>query len=184
MTDNPGDRLEFLVRNCAADDLSEITKIYERAVRGSLANAEQTAPDLAEMTRRYRTLVDSGYPYLVAETTDGAIAAFAFAGPFRAMAGFRPTVETSIYVADAHLRRGIGRALLAQLIERAGDAGFRQMMAVIEVGQTASIELHKALGFEKRGLLPDVALKHDQWMTVAILQRTLDCPANGASRKR
>ena len=91
-------------------------------------------------------LTGKGYPYLAAEI-DGALAGYAYAGPYRARPAYRLTVEDSVYIAPATHRRGIGRALLAALIEAAAARGFRQMIAVIgdSTKQAASIGLHEAL---------------------------------------
>ena len=84
------------------------------------------------------------------------------------------SVEDSIYVApDAH-RRGIGRALLARLIEDADARGFRQMIAVIgDSQQVPSIELHRALGFSLIGTLVAVGFKHGRWLDTVLMQRAL-----------
>ena len=77
-------------------------------MRHGTASFELDPPDEAEMMRRQRALLDAGYPYLVAEI-GGAVAGYAYAGPYRARPAYRFSVENSIYVApDAH-RRGIGR---------------------------------------------------------------------------
>ena len=99
------------------------------------------------MLRRLRSLLDDGFPYIVAES-DGALLGYAYAGPYRPRPAYRFSVEDSIYVdPDAH-RRGVGRLLLDRLIADSTERGFRQMIAVIgDSAQTASIELHRAAGF-------------------------------------
>ena len=54
------------IRPATEADLPAITEIYEHAVRYGTATFELIPPDLAEMTRRFRTLMDGGFPYLVA----------------------------------------------------------------------------------------------------------------------
>jgi len=67
------------------------------------------------MKRRFAVLAAGNFPYLVAETA-GAIAGFAYAGPYRERPAYRFTVEDSIYVATQAQRRGIGRVLIERLI--------------------------------------------------------------------
>ena len=74
---------ELSIRSAGPGDISAITRIYADAVTRGTASFELTPPDEAEMTRRYETLVSTGYPYLVAEFS-GALAAYAYAGPYRA----------------------------------------------------------------------------------------------------
>ena len=103
------------------------------------------------MARRMQALLDGGYPYIVAEI-DGALAGYAYAGPYRPRPAYRFSVEDSIYVDPGAQRRGVGRALLERLIEECERRGFRQMIAVIgDSAQTPSIELHRAAGFRMIG---------------------------------
>jgi L-amino acid N-acyltransferase YncA len=164
---------EITIRAAAAHDIAAITRIYAHAVEHGTASFEIEPPDEAEMARRRQALIDGGYPYLVAEA-DGVVAGYAYAGPYRARPAYRWSVEDSVYIApDAH-RRGIGRALLARLIEESERRGFRQMIAVIgDSGQAASIELHRILGFRLIGTFASVGFKHGRWLDSVLMQRPL-----------
>src|SRR5262244_24997 len=117
------------IRSAHARDLAAITQIYEHAVRHGTASFEIEPPSEREMAERYEALRVGGYPYLVAEL-NGEIVGYAYAGPYRARAAYRWSVEDTIYVAQSSQRRGIGRALLERLIADAQACGFRQMIAV------------------------------------------------------
>jgi L-amino acid N-acyltransferase YncA len=161
------------IRPAAAHDIAAITRIYAHAVEHGTASFEIERPDEAEMARRRHALIDGGYPYLVSEA-DGVVAGYAYAGPYRARPAYRWSVEDSVYIApDAH-RRGIGRALLARLIEESERCGFRQMIAVIgDSRQAASIELHRLLGFRLIGTFASVGFKHGRWLDSVLMQRPL-----------
>ncbi len=132
------------IRPAEPRDLPAITRIYDDAVRHGTASFEIEPPDEREMARRYEALRAGGYPYLVAEL-DAEIAGYAYAGPYRARAAYRWSVEDTIYVAPSSQRRGVGRALLERLIADAEVGGFRQMIAVIgDSANAGSIELHRA----------------------------------------
>ena len=162
------------IRPAKTADIPAITRIYAHAVEHGTASFELTPPDEAEMARRMRALLDKDFPYLVAEV-DGVFAGYAYAGPFRSRPAYRLTVENSVYIAPDTHRRGIGRALLAALIEAAQANGFRQMIAVIgdSTKQAASIGLHEALGFRHVGTLADVGFKHGRWLDSVLMQREL-----------
>jgi L-amino acid N-acyltransferase YncA len=161
------------LRPAAAADLVAITAIYAHAVRHGTASFEIEPPDETEMTRRWRTLVDKGYPYIVAEVA-GGIAGYAYAGPYRARPAYHWSVEDSIYVAPAEQRRGVGGALLARLIDEAEQRGFRQMIAVIgDSQQVPSIELHRAAGFRLIGTIENVGFKFGRWLDSVLMQRAL-----------
>src|SRR6267143_2713356 len=94
------------VRPATPADIPAITRIYAHAVRHGTASFELEPPDEAEMTRRQCALAEGGYPYLVADV-DGAVAGYAYAGPYRARPAYRFSVENSVYVAPQMQRRGI-----------------------------------------------------------------------------
>src|SRR5690242_9034445 len=102
------------VRAAVERDIAAITAIYADAVMHGTASFEIEAPDANEMARRQRALMEGGYPYVVAEA-DGAVAGYAYAGPYRARPAYNWTVEDSVYIAPAAHRRGIGRRLLERL---------------------------------------------------------------------
>jgi phosphinothricin acetyltransferase len=168
------------IRPATPADIAAITRIYAEAVRHGTASFELEPPDEAEMARRFRTLVDGGYPYQVAEL-DGAVVGYAYAGPYRPRPAYRFSVEDSVYIDPGAQRRGIGRALLSRLIDAAERRGYRQMIAVIgDSAQTASIELHRALGFHLVGTIENVGFKFDRWLDTVLMQRAL---GPGASTK-
>jgi phosphinothricin acetyltransferase len=164
---------DFSIRPATPADIPAITRIYAHAVRHGTASFELEPPDEAEMTRRQRTLIEGGYPYLVAEI-DGIVAGYAYAGPYRARPAYRFSVENSVYVAADAQRRGFGRALMDRLIAESQARGYRLMIAVIgDSAQTPSIELHRAAGFRLVGVFEGVGYKFDRWLDTVLMQRAL-----------
>lgn len=162
------------IRPVREDDIPAITAIYADAVNVGTASFELVAPDEDEMRRRCRTLIDGGYPYLVCVDEGDRVLGYAYAGAYRPRPAYRGTVENSVYVAADARRRGVGRLLLAALIEEATARDFRQMVAVIgDSAHVASIELHRALGFEMVGTLKNVGRKFDRWLDTVLMQRAL-----------
>jgi phosphinothricin acetyltransferase len=161
------------IRAATPADIPSMTRIYDHAVRHGTASFEIEPPDEAEMARRYRSLLEGGYPHLVAER-DGAVLGYAYAGPYRTRPAYRWSVEDSIYVDPSAYRRGIGRTLLDRLMAESAARGFRQMIAVIgDSAQTASIELHRAAGFRPVGTIENVGFKFGRWLDSVIMQRPL-----------
>jgi L-amino acid N-acyltransferase YncA len=166
------------VREALPADITAITHIYADAVRHGTATFELDPPDEAEMERRFARLTTGGFPYLVAEVA-GAVAGYAYAGPYRDRPAYRFTVEDSIYIAPPHQRRGIGRALIERLIVEAERRGFRQMIAVIgDSRQAGSIAVHAAAGFRLIGTFEAVGYKFGKWLDTVLMQRPLGAGAN------
>jgi phosphinothricin acetyltransferase len=125
------------------------------------------------MGRRADVIAQGNYPYLVAEV-DGDVAGYAYASLYRSRPGYRFTVENSVYVRPDMQGRGIGRHLLAALVEAAGARGFRQMIAVIgDSSNEASIRLHRTAGFHLVGVHENVGWKHGRWLDTVMMQRAL-----------
>jgi phosphinothricin acetyltransferase len=167
------------VRPARPVDLPRIQEIYGHHVLHGLASFEETPPDLAEMTQRFEATLARGLPYLTAEAVprEGPapeILGYAYAGPYRPRPAYRFTVENSVYVAPGLEGRGVGRALLEELILRCTALGLRQMIAVIgDSGHLPSIAFHESFGFTKIGTLNAVGFKFGRWVDSVILQRAL-----------
>jgi len=175
----------LLIRPSSDADLPAITAIYAWHVRHGTGTFELEAPDQTEIERRRDDVLSKGMPWLVAER-DGEVLGYAYANQFRPRPAYRFCLEDSIYLADAARGRGVGRALLAELLSQCAARGARQMLAVIgDSANAASIGVHRALGFSDGGVIRSAGWKFDRWLDVVILQRSLGAgdsaaPAQGA----
>ncbi len=161
------------IRPATPADLPQIQAIYAHHVVHGLASFEEVPPDVEEMRRRFATLTEAGFPYLVAEV-EGRVLGYSYCGPYRPRPAYRFSVENSVYLAPEAGRRGIGRRLLETLIERATALGKRQMVAVIgDSANHASIGLHTALGFRIVGKVEGAGFKHGRWVDSVLMQRPL-----------
>jgi L-amino acid N-acyltransferase YncA len=161
------------IRPTAVADLAAITEIYEHAVRFGTATFELDPPDRAEMTRRFESVVDGGFPYFVA-TLAGDVVGYAYAAPYRLRSAYRFTVEDSVYLQPAIHRRGIGRQLLQRLVGECEARGFRQMIAVIgDSANAGSVGVHTKCGFQMIGTHPNVGLKFGRWLDIVMMQLAL-----------
>jgi phosphinothricin acetyltransferase len=165
--------LTVQVRDATPADIDQVQSIYAYYVTRSAATFEEAPPSTEEMLRRLAAVRDRGLPYLVAEDR-GEILGYCYAGPWRERSAYRYTVEDSIYVAPFVQRRGVGRILLHELIERCAALGYRRMISVIgDSANQGSISLHRSLGFRQEGVLRGVGLKFGRWVDVVIMHRVL-----------
>jgi len=161
------------IRLASEADLPFVTEIYEHAVLHGTATFELIPPDLAEMTRRFKALMDGGFPYLAA-SLDGRLVGYAYAGSYRPRPAYRFTVENSVYLDPSIHRRGIGLKLMQRLITECEARGYRQMIAVIgDSANAGSIGVHTKTGFTMIGTHPNVGLKFGRWLDTVMMQRAL-----------
>jgi phosphinothricin acetyltransferase len=161
------------VRNLEPTDIEAVTRIYAHHVVNGTGTFEEIAPSADDMRQRAEKIAGRGLPWLVAEA-DGAVVGYAYADRFRDRTAYRFTLEDSIYIDPAHLRRGIGRALLKELIARCEALGYRQIIAVIgDSANDGSLRLHGDVGFELCGVYKKVGMKFGRWLDVVLMQREL-----------
>jgi L-amino acid N-acyltransferase YncA len=162
-----------LIRPSRDEDLPALTAIYGHHVLHSTGTFETEPPSVADMTARRADVLSKGLPYLVAEE-DGRIAGFAYGNWFKPRPAYRYSVEDSIYLAPDLHRKGLGRALLTELLARCEAVGIRKMMAIIgDSANAGSVGVHLALGFTQVGIVESCGWKFGAWRDIVIMQKTL-----------
>ncbi|PDV87976.1 GNAT family N-acetyltransferase [Rhizobium sp. H4] len=165
--------MSFLLRDASEADIPAITDIYRDSVLNGVASYEISPPSEAEMAQRFAAIIGQQYPYIAAADDDGNFLGYAYASAFRTRPAYRWMVEDSIYLPPEARGRGIGKALMTELIDRCTVLGFRQMVAVIGGASPASIALHLKAGFVEVGLMQGTGYKHGRWLDTMLMQRSL-----------
>ena len=161
------------LRDAAPGDLPAITAIYAHHVLHGTGTFEEAPPDGAEMARRVAAVQDKGWPWLVAEE-NGQVLGFAYLAQFRPRSAYRHAGEDSVYVRDDIRGQGVGKALVAALLRRGEECGFRQVFAVIgDSENVGSIGLHVSLGFRQVGVMRSAGAKFGRWLDVVTMQRAI-----------
>jgi len=160
------------IRDATEADLAGVMEIYNDAVANTTAIWNETLVDLDNRRQWFAARQARGFPVLVA-VENGAIAGYASYGDWRPFEGFRQTVEHSVYVHRDHRGSGIGRTLMAALVERARTGGIHVMIAAIESGNSASIRLHEQLGFRVAGQFSEVGIKFGRWLDLTCMELKL-----------
>lgn len=167
------------VRPAVEADLPGILEITNDAILNSTALWTITPLTLQARRAWMAERRADGFPVLVAVEA-GRVLGFGSYGHFRPHEGYAQTVEHSLYVHPGARRAGIGRALLASLVEDAAHAGKHVMIGGIEAGNFASITLHERAGFTRSSLLLQVGRKFDRWLDLLFMQKRLDPPGRGS----
>lgn len=164
---------KLIVRDVTDADMTTIQQIYAYHVLNGAGSFEETPPTVEEMIRMRDDILAKGFPYRVA-VVEGRVAGYAYASAYRPRPAYRYTVENSVYVSQSSTRMGCGSQLLAELIVRCTDLGYRQMIAVIgDTGNAPSIGLHKRMGFTQAGVVKSVGFKLGRWVDGVIMQLAL-----------
>jgi len=174
----------LIVRSATDADAPAVAAIYGHHVLTSTGTFEETPPSETEIAARIAAVAALRLPYLVAEDEGGRITGFAYASAFRPRPAYRYTAEDSVYIHPDHMGRGIGKALVAEVIAACAALGVRQMIAVIgDSANAGSIGLHRSLGFEDAGVGRAFGFKFGRWVDVVWMQKTLapgsDAPPAG-----
>ncbi|QND45389.1 N-acetyltransferase (plasmid) [Rhizobium lusitanum] len=162
-----------VIRDASDEDMGAIRDIYTHHVLYGLATFEEVPPSVDELRLRRAAVLGTGLPYLVAEL-NGEIVGYSYATAYRPRPAYRFSIEDSVYVADGLGGRGVGSALLQELIVRCEKGPWRQMLAVIgNSGNAGSLALHRRMGFQPIGTFKSAGFKLGRWVDTVLMQRAL-----------
>lgn len=164
----------LIIRGVADADADAIGAIYGHHVLHGTASYDLEPPPVEFHRNKIHRIVGASWPFLVAEL-DGEVSGYAYVTQFRDREAYRFTAEDSIYVHPEKMGRGIGKALLRELLHLSADYGFRTVIAVIGGAEPASIALHSACGFREAGRLTAVGFKFGRWLDSLYMQHELIC---------
>ncbi|MCL2430009.1 MAG: N-acetyltransferase family protein [Alphaproteobacteria bacterium] len=161
------------IRAATLADMPELQSIYAHHVLTGTGTFEEEPPSVEDMTVRFTNGSDRGFVWLVATDATGVLG-YAYYAQFRDRSAYRYAAENSVYVRQDVRGQGVGKALVAALLERAQAGGFRQMIAVIGDSQnTGSIGVHASLGFRIVGTLHAAGIKFGRWIDIVFMQKAL-----------
>lgn len=153
-----------MIRAVTPTDAEAIVTIYNEYITGSTATFEMEPLSIESMRKRITSLLAQG-PYLVYES-EGEVVAYCYAHPWKERAAFCHTWETTVYVAPAYQRKGIGRMLMEKLIAHCREVGCHSLIACITAENVGSRRMHEQLGFSQVSLFKEVGYKFNRWLDV------------------
>ena len=160
----------MMIQPAKLADAAEVAEIYAHHVRHGTATYELEPPEAEEMAARMAKVIDAGWPWLIARDAAGTMLGYGYVAQFRDRAAYRYAGEDSIYIREECRGQGVGKALLAALLQASEAAGFRQVYAVIGGAEPGSIALHAALGFSHAGMLRGSGRKAGRWLDTVFMQ--------------
>lgn len=164
----------YEVREAVATDLPDIREIYNHYVMNSTVTFDEEAMTLPELRKKFAKIEALGMPFIVATSPSGQLLGYAYVYPWKEKAAYRFTVENSIYLGPASTGKGLGKVLMAELIDRSKAAGLKEIIAVIaDRGADASIQMHRNFGFTEIGQMGRVGFKFGRWLGTVLMQKSL-----------
>jgi len=160
----------FAIRPATNDDVGAIVGIYNWAVNQTFATIDSEALSAEEAADWWET--HARRSRLIVATDDSGVIGWARLFPWK-QRGI-DVVEDLVYVDPVHHGRGIGRALLTELIDQARGLGYRTIVATVATDNRSGLQLHEKLGFESVGTIRNAANKFDRWMDITLMQRSLE----------
>jgi len=165
-----------MIDNATAADFEQVLSIYNEVIRNTTAVYADAEFDEPSGRIWFETKLSSGFPFIVARDAAG-VAGFGAFGAFRAWPCYRHSVEHSVHVRADCRGKGIGRALLQELMVRASAKGMHVMVAAIDTQNVASIRLHESMGFRPVGHFHEVGFKFGRWLDLDFLEFIIPPPS-------
>ena len=131
---------------------------------------------LSSMEAWFKSKAQGNFPVIGAIDESGQLMGFASYGTFRAWPAYKYTVEHSVYVHKTFQGRGVGSALMRELITQAQKQQFHVMVGGIDLNNTSSIKLHEKLGFNHAGTIKQAGFKFGRWLDLAFYQLVMETP--------
>jgi len=160
------------IRLATENDIVAINDIYNYYVHHSTCTYQLEPEPLEGRRAWFAAHPANKYPVTVAEH-NGQVIGWGSLSKFRDRAAYDGSVEASVYIHHDYHRRGLGRALLLDLIERAKQLGYHTLLGGASADQTASVALQESLGFQHVAHFREVGNKFGQWLDVVFLQLML-----------
>lgn len=163
------------IRSALEQDLEAMLEIYNDVIVNTTAVYDYQ-PHTLEMRRQWFRIKEAqGFPVFVA-AEDGKVVGFSSIGPFRAWAAYKYSVENSVYVAADQRGKGIGKLLIAPLIDASVQLNMHTIIAGIDATNEASIMLHRSFGFKEVAHFKQVGYKFGRWLDLTFMQLLLKTP--------
>ncbi len=162
----------MIIRAAKGEDLQAITEIYNDAILRLPSTFDEEPKSMEDRLEWFRFHQNPRYPLLSA-VDSGEVVGWGSISPFHPRNAYRFTGETSIYVRKDMYGRGIGSALLGELVRAAAGQGYHSLMALIVGGNEASVRIHEKFGFRLVGTYREVGFKFGRWHDIHVMQRLL-----------
>jgi len=156
------------VRRAHPGDSAAIAAVYNQGIEDRVATFETQPRSAQDVTAWF----DGRHPIVVGEEGQELIA-FAATASYRPRACFAGIAEVSVYVDRRFRGRGIGRLVLAELLQEAEELGFWKLVSRVFPENQASRALIQSLGFREVGVYEKHGCLDGVWRDLVIVERLI-----------
>jgi L-amino acid N-acyltransferase YncA len=153
------------LRELRHEDWPAVKAIYEQGIATGQATFELEAPSWEAWDRSHLEC------HRLVALREGKVVGWAALSPVSERCVYAGVAEESVYVAEEAQGRGVGRALLEELVARAERDGFWTVQAGVFPENRASVELHRRCGFRVVGTRERIGQHHGVWRDVVLMER-------------
>ena len=160
------------IRNAEEKDLEEITKIYNNAIKNSIATFDTEEKTLEEQKKWFKKHGPKN-PIIVAELNKNVIG-FASLTQYSTRCAYSDTAELSLYLKEDFRGKGFGKKLMIAIVNEGKKAGLHTVISRITDGNEISVHLHKITGFNHVGIYKEAGCKFGKRLDVVLMQKVYE----------
>lgn len=159
----------MMIRKVKQSDSSEIARIYNHYIKNTIITFEEQEVSQDDISNRIENVLSEPLPWIVAESENN-IAGYAYATKWKARSAYRFSVESTVYIDQNSVGKGIGSLLYKELLLKLKDSGIHVVIGGIALPNPSSIALHEKFGFKKVAQFKEVGIKFSKWIDVGYWQ--------------
>lgn len=164
---------DFKIRDAGKSDMESVHRIFNEILLNTTATFDEDPYSIQTWLEIFEARQLQNLPFIIVEV-HGAVVGYGTFGPFRKASGYKITVEHSLHIDKQYRGQGLGKAILTELIKRATQLEFQNMIAAVDADNTSSVRLHEKFGFVQVGKLENVAKKFSRDLTLILMQLSLN----------
>ena len=161
----------YKIRTVQLSDVEAILKVYAPFITDTCISFEYVVPSVEEFAQRIAS-ISAEYPYIVLEE-DGEIVGYAYSHRYLERVAYSWDVEVTIYLAPKVQGKGLGVILYDALEKLMALQNIKNLYSCITGDNVHSIEMHRSMGYELIGTFPKAGFKHDRWLDVVWMAKTI-----------
>jgi L-amino acid N-acyltransferase YncA len=162
------------IRTASEEDALEIFEIYKYYVNQTCVSYDYLAPDPIFWKEKIKSTIKINDPFLVTYNKQNKITGFGYLYIYKEKVGYKITRGITIYFSPNQVSKGMGKVMLNELLKKAKENGYREIIAEIDSENKKSIDFFEKNNFVLVGFMKDIATKFDKFLSVSYMKLSLN----------